>query len=197
MQTHPNLRRQKTLSTMHTTQAASILFTLALLAACDPSTLEPRHQPKPQASSSYFTKPAGLGIHGFNYTDRVIELFSIDGRGGGNIAVSSPTSGGGKTTCCLRWYPGSQLSRPVKIEWMRYKNDKEFWCKKTVMLKAPFPEKPTDVAVHFMPDGNIEVELTEGYPELKLRLENYDDGHRRKEGNTVHDEQTAECRDGQ
>lgn len=157
------------------------------------STANAKRPPEVLVSNPDYSRPVGLAIHGFNYTDRVIELFSIDNRGGGNIAVSSPTSGGGKTTCCLRWYPGSQLSRPVKIEWMRYKNDKELWCKKTVMLEAPFPEKPTDVAVHFMPDGNIEVALTEGYPELKLRLENYDDGHRRKEGNAIHDEQTADC----
>jgi hypothetical protein len=182
---------------MHTTQAASILFTLALLTACDQSTLEPKHQPKPQTSSSYFTKPVGLAINGFNYTDRVIELFSIDNRGGGNIAVSSPTSGGGKTTCCLRWYPGSQLSRPVKIEWMRYKNDKELWCKKTVILEAPFPEKPTDVSVHFMPDGDIKVEVTEGYPDLKLSLDRFDPGHRKEDNNIVLDEKVAECRYGE
>jgi hypothetical protein len=61
------------------------------------------------------------------------------------------------------------------------------------MLNAPFPQNPTDVSVHFMPDGDIEVELTEGYPEPKLRLENFDDGHRRKEGNLIYDEQTANC----
>lgn len=182
---------------MDTTQAASIFFTLALISACEQSALEPRHQPKSQTSTSYFNKPVGLAINGFNYTDRVIELFSINNQGGGNIAVSSPTSGGGKTTCCLTWYPGSQLSRPAAIEWMRYKNDKEFWCKKTVMLEAPFPEKPTDVSVHFMPDGDIKVEFTEGQPNLKLSLNRFDPGHRKETNNTVLDEQTAECRYGE
>lgn len=157
------------------------------------STADAKRLPEVLVSNPNYSRPVGLAIHGFNYTDRVISMFSIDHRGGGNIFVNSSTSSGGKTTCCMRWYPGSQLSRPVKIEWMRYIDGRRTWCKKEVMLNAPFPQNPTDVSVHFMPDGDIEVDLTEGYPEPKLRLEDFDDGHRKKEGNLIYDEQTANC----
>jgi hypothetical protein len=180
---------------MNTLYKSALLGMMAIFSAHIQGEPHSRPSRTPTAASTLSDKPVGLAIHGFNYTDRVIESFSIDFQGGGNIAVSSPTSGGGKTTCCMRWYPGNQLSRPVKIEWMRYRDDKQRWCKKTVMLKSPFPNNPTDVGVHFMPNGDIEVELAEGFPELKLHLENYDEGHRKKEGNIVYDEKTANCRD--
>jgi hypothetical protein len=154
-------------------------------------------QPKNQtASSTTLGKPVGLAINGFNYTDLAIESFSVAYQGGGNIAVSSPTSGGGGTTCCVTWRPGTKLPLPIRVEWMRYVNDKQRWCKKTVMLTGPVPSNPTAIGVHFMRDGGIKVELSEGYPELKLRLNSFDDGHRKESGNVIHDEKTASCRDG-
>lgn len=197
MPNHHELHHHQTIPPMHSIRTVYLAFALTLISACDQSAVENRYRIHSQSIHGGSNKSIGLAIHGYNYTDRVIELFSIDSQGGGNIAVSSPTSGGGKTTCCLRWYLGSELSRPVKIEWMRYKNDKEFWCKKTVMLEAPFPYRPTDVGVHFMPDGNIKVEVTEGYPDLKLSLDRFDPGHRKEENNIVLDEQVAECRYGE
>lgn len=47
-----------------------------------------------------------LGIVGYNYTNRAINTFTIDGAGGGNLYVSSPASGGGGTTCCVPYVPG-------------------------------------------------------------------------------------------
>lgn len=139
-------------------------------------------------------KPIGLGIHGFNYTDLVIEWFSINGRGGGNIAVSSPTSGGGGTTCCFPWRAGRISAMKVEIEWMRIVNQTRRWCKKTVMIQPPFPDKPFAVAVHFMPDGNIVPEVTSNFPKPKLQIERFDPGHRKEFGNTIYDEKVAECR---
>jgi hypothetical protein len=45
-------------------------------------------------------KPVGLAIEGYNYTNRFIDSFTVtdeDGNGawGGNVFLSSPTSGGG------------------------------------------------------------------------------------------------------
>jgi len=140
-------------------------------------------------------EPVSLAINGFNYTDTVISYFSVAGQGGSNIYVSSPTSGGGKTTCCVTWRPGTPLPRPIKVEWLRVVNGKDRWCERMAELKGPVPDKPSAIGVHFMPDGDVQVEITHGYPKLKLRLENYDDGHRKAEGNLVHDEETARCRD--
>ncbi|MDZ5456593.1 DUF3304 domain-containing protein [Azohydromonas lata] len=154
-----------------------------------------KNEANAESSLDYLTaKPIGLGIHGFNYTDLVIEWFSINGRGGGNIAVSSPTSGGGGTTCCFPWRAGRISAMKVEIEWMRIVNQKRRWCKKTTMIQPPFPDKPFAVAVHFMPDGSIISEITSNFPKTKLQLERYDPGHRKESGNAIHDEEVAECR---
>lgn len=178
---------------MRTTAAIILLGASMTLPVFAQSTANAKRPSEALVSKPDYRKPVGLAINGFNYTDRVISTFTINHQDGGNIVVSSPTSGGGKTTCCMTWHPGSQLSRLVKIEWMRYIDGRRTWCKKEVMLNAPFPQSPTDVSVHFMPDGNIEVELTQGYPDVKLSLQRHDAGHRKKEGNVIYDEQTANC----
>lgn len=141
-------------------------------------------------------KPVGLAINGFNYTDVAIDLFSVAHQGGGNIFVSTPTSGGGGSTCCVTWRPGTKLPQPILVEWMRYANKKQRWCQKTVMLTGPVPAKPTAIGVHFMPDGDIQIELSEDYPEVKLKLESVGPGFRKPTGNVIHDEKTASCKDG-
>jgi hypothetical protein len=150
----------------------------------------------PSPSAAGPTKSFTLGINGFNYTDLLISAFNVSKTGGGNIYVSSPTSGGGGTTCCIRWSSATQLPWPIEIEWMRYSNRVQRWCKKTVMFNGPVPANPTAIAVHFMPDGDIQIEITEGYPKLKLRLENFSDGERHATGNLIHDDKTASCRNG-
>ena len=142
-------------------------------------------------------KPKMLAINGFNYTDLYIDDFSVGSSGGGNLFVSSPTSGGGGTSCCVVLYPGAPLPRPVTIEWMRsLDGKKQRWCKKTVELTGPIPANPTAFGVHFMPDGEIQVEVTQGEADPKLRLERFNAGHRKAEGNVIHDEQKAVCKDG-
>jgi hypothetical protein len=97
--------------------------------------------------------------------------------------------------CCVTWRPGTKLPSPIHVEWIRYVNDKRRWCQKTVMLTGPVPANPTAIGVHFMPDGDIQVELTEGEADPKLRLTRFDAGHRKEIGNVIHDEATASCRD--
>jgi hypothetical protein len=136
---------------------------------------------------------SSLTINGFNYTDLYIDSFTVDGQGGGNIYVSSPTSGGGGSVCCASFSAGSTLPLRVKVKWTR---DRERWCEKEVLIPGPIPASPEHLGVHFFPDGHIEAELTEDYPEVKLQLRNVDDGRRKASGNTVADEQTARCQDG-
>jgi Protein of unknown function (DUF3304) len=164
---------------------------VALVACGQTPTINPEASP-PQT----YGPPVSLAINGFNYTDTVISNFSANGNGGGNIYVSSPTSGGSGTSCCIVWHPITKLPAPVKIVWLRVVNGRDRWCEKTVQLKGPIPDKPTAFGVHFMPDGDIQVEITVGYPKLKLRLENFDGGRRHESGNMIHDEETARCRDG-
>ena len=134
-----------------------------------------------------------LTVSGFNYTDLYIEHFSVAGVGGANIVVSDLDSGGGGGVCCLRWYPGVTLPFPVKVEWTR---DLKRWCEMKVMITGPVPAHPEYIVVHFFQDGRIEVELTEGFPVAKLRLDRFSPVKRKESGNSVLDEQIATCHEG-
>ncbi|MFY0578109.1 hypothetical protein ACN28S_30715 [Cystobacter fuscus] len=50
--------------------------------------------------------------------------------------------------------------------------------------------------MHFFPDGHIEAELSEDYPQLRLVLERFNNGQRKQFGNVVADERNARCGDG-
>ena len=64
------------------------------------------------------------------------------------------------------------------------------------MLKGPVPANPTAIGVHFMPDGDVQLEITAGYPKLKLRLDIFDDGHRHASDNVAHEDKAESCKDG-
>jgi Protein of unknown function (DUF3304) len=174
--------------------AWALVFTAVLgLSACGQIVAQSAPSTQAQVTAQPLGKPVGLAINGFNYTDLYIASFEVNYQGGGNIFVSSPTTGGGKTVCCVTWRPGTKLPKPMTIRWSR---DNKRWCQKTVLLTGPAPASPTAIGVHFMPDGNIQVELTDGYPDVKLKLRNYDDERRNETGNVIHDEETASCKDG-
>lgn len=141
-------------------------------------------------------RPVHLAINGFNYTDLPISYFSVNGQGGSNIYVSSPTSGGGGTTCCITWYPRTQLPVEITVEWMRNLDGKRRWCERTVSITRPVPAHPSALGVHFMPDGDIRAEVTEGEADPILQLQRFDAGKRKESGNVIHDEDVARCRDG-
>ena len=171
-----------------------LLGALSVLAACNkPKTGEnPSGQTGQAAESPPSREPVSLTIVGFNYTDLYIDSFEVNSVGGGNMVVSTPTSGGGGSTCCATWFRGRTTPLPLKIKWTR---DLKRWCQKEIQTSGPIPANPTHLGVHFFPDGRIEAELAEGYPELKLRLESVSAGERKKSGNTVMDEQVARCQD--
>lgn len=183
-------------SSLRKTASTFVCGTAVVLSACGQIAARSTPSAETQVTAQPLGKPVGLAINGFNYTDLVISHFSVQHQGGGNIYVSSPTSGGGGTVCCVTWRPGTKLPRPIQVEWMRVVNNKDRWCKKTVMLTGPVPASPTAIGVHFMPDGDIQVELSEGYPDVKLKLTNFDDGRRKETGNVIHDEEAASCKDG-
>lgn len=143
--------------------------------------------------SSVLSKPVALEINGYNYTDLAIDTFEVNGQGGGDLVVSSATSGGGKGVCCMGLSPGTKFPVELTIQWTR---DRKRWCEKTVQLAGPVTANPRHLGVHFFPDGRIEAEITEGYPDLKLKLDRVDVGRRKPAGNSVQDEQSARCRDG-
>jgi hypothetical protein len=175
------------------TKNAILLWNMACLCACTvapvskqaDSVLPPR-DPRPSIQ--------GLAIAGYNYTDLYIDSFEVNGHGGGNLEVSDAVAGGGKYTCCMSVYP-ALVPYPVTIKW-KARTGKNRWCEAKATVKGPIPAKPERFEVHFMPDGKIEIEVTEESSPPKLKLDRFHEGQRHEVGNIVHDEGVGRCQDG-
>ena len=123
-------------------------------------------------------EPKMLGITGYNYTGRYIDRFSLNGQGGGNVLISEGLSGGGGTTCCIVWRPGTTLPVTMLVEWT-YGEDQDLRTgqiykprethRAEVELKGPAPQNPTVLAVHFYPDNTVQVEVAADYPEPRIK----------------------------
>jgi hypothetical protein len=128
-------------------------------------------------------KPIGLAIEGYNYTNRFIDSFTVtdeDGNGawGGNVYLSTPTSGGGGGTCCVMLNPHTTRPVRLRINWTIGRIDdesgrtiapalrKEAW----VAVAPPFPDDPKTFEVHFYPNGHVEAAITHwpSSPRIKL-----------------------------
>ena len=112
-----------------------------------------------------------LGIVGYNYTHRYIDSFDVEGQGGGNIYLSTATSGGGGTSCCIGYNPRLKLPIQMRVRWtFGYKRDAKG---KIVLpnethetiaeLHGPVPNDPQQLEVHFMPDGTVQLRITREY----------------------------------
>jgi Protein of unknown function (DUF3304) len=123
-------------------------------------------------------EPKMLGITGYNYTNRYIDGFSVDGQGGGNVLISEDDAGGGGTVCCIGFSPDQKLPVKVHVEW-RYGYEKDFTTGKLlrpeethqvdVDLTGPIPLKPSIFVVHFYPDNTVQVEVAADYPLPRLK----------------------------
>jgi hypothetical protein len=131
--------------------------------------------------------------YGYNYTDTYIDSFEVDGAGGGNLAVSTPTSPGGGHTCCSTLVSGLPEGTEFVIKWSR---NGERWCQQTVKLTKPIPKEPRYIEVHFYPDGKIEIEATREASPPRLKLERFSRGRRHETGNVNNDEKYSRCQDG-
>lgn len=164
---------------------------VALIACTQPgSDAKPAARPAPLPAPR---EPVSLEINGFNYTDLYIDSFEVNGQGGGNLYVSSPTAGGGGSVCCVSWSPDTPRPVPLTVRWTR---GQDRWCEQEVAISGPVPAKPEHLGVHFFPDGHIEAELTEDYPSVKLPLERASPEARKASGNTVADERMSRCKNG-
>jgi hypothetical protein len=126
-----------------------------------------------------------LSLEGYNYTDRYIDSFSVDGHGGGNIYVSSPTSGGGGTACCIAFYPGAKIVS-VKVRWQsdacyfsqQYAisgkmHDKLhlFYREQEVPVEVQATTDARQMEIHFYPDGTVKAVVTATASAPRLLLE--------------------------
>lgn len=118
-------------------------------------------------------KPVALAIEGYNYTNRIIISFSVtdengNGAGGGDVALSTPTAGGSKSTCCVML--DLNVKRPVRlrIDWTFDRIDDstghtivpETSNQAWVAIRPPFPDDPKNFEVHFYQDGHVEAAVT-------------------------------------
>lgn len=127
-------------------------------------------------STPFFAGPKqhDLAIVGYNYTDREIGTFSVDGVGGGNLALSGATSGGGGIACCVRYVPGSEPSKYL-IRWDKAScrfNERPpgpwgeifhlhyYYAERSVQVKRGNDSEANYFEVHFFPDGSIDARIT-------------------------------------
>ncbi|WP_082493843.1 DUF3304 domain-containing protein [Massilia sp. Leaf139] len=116
-----------------------------------------------------------IDIVGFNYTDQIIDSFSINGQGGGNIFLSNRTSGGGKSACCLVLSGAKKESLRIHVRWQSggclyitksrisgevFKNIFAYYKEAYVDVLHPKNHSPEHLEVHFYPDGSVRAELT-------------------------------------
>lgn len=174
-----------------------IISLILFIGGCDPQQAAGK---APSVGSQMSAEPAPDGIYnltitGYNYTNTGISSFEVDGQGGGNINVSSPTSGGGGSVCCLIVRAPLRVPQPVTIKWSR---DVETWCEQTVLLQPPLPEKPEYFEVHFYEDGHLEVAVTESASSPRLRLERRGPGrrHPNMNMNVINDSKFSRCKIG-
>jgi Protein of unknown function (DUF3304) len=148
-----------------------------------------------ESSSEATVQAHSLTIYGYNYTDTGIGSFEVNGQGGGNLIVSTPTAGGGSGVCCINVYSPFLEPRTIKIKWTR---DLDTWCEQEVILKPPLPAKPEYFEVHFYRDGHIEVAVTEIDSPPRLLLKATDRGSRNldEKKNVNNDAKFARCKHG-
>ena len=116
------------------------------------------------------TKPIELDIVGYNYTDKYIESFSVNGYAGGDVSVSSFTAGGGSAMCCFPFFSKVTFPYEVDVEWGSTDRDGPTQ-KKKILIPKPRVSNPKMLEIHFYQDGRIEGEFTEWYSEPRLKLD--------------------------
>lgn len=98
-------------------------------------------------------------VVGYNYTERPILTFSVNGAGGGNIFVNG---GGASFSCCGE----VTIGKPAEINWIYSATAKQYEAglrkeHHTTTVITPPPEVPEAeyLEVHFYPDHHVELAL--------------------------------------
>ena len=118
-----------------------------------------------------------LTIMGYNYTDKGINDFYIDGTSGGNLSVSSASGGGGGSVCCALYTTG-QPAPDVDVRWQtdactyNIRHDRVgtefndiFSIYKTAAVKVgSVATNPKYLEIHIFPDGHVKRPLQASSP---------------------------------
>ena len=96
---------------------------------------------------------------GYNYTERPIYTFSVNGGGGSNIFVGG---GGASFSCCT----DITVGQPVEIKWLYDTTEKQYLAglreekrSTTVIVPPPTVPEAEYLEVHFYPDHHVELAL--------------------------------------
>ena len=127
-----------------------------------------------------------LGLIGYNYTDRHISSYTVNGAGGALVIMSSPTSGGSGVTCCVRLAKKTLIPPRVKVRWQYdgciylVKDDRTgkadkvrhyYYKEADVEVQRENDSVPGYLETHFYPDGTVQVIATEDFSSPRLRLD--------------------------
>jgi len=159
----------------------AMALSLACAGCATPGAQAAKAGEPPALGVTGLTEPEDLLIQGYNYTDRYIDSFTVNGQGGGNVFVSSPTSSGGGSVCCSTIYPGVKPTLTIRwtASYCSYTTTNRFgetfrwrrglWRELQVPLTdVRGPIKALEV--HFYPDGHVEAAATPGYSPPRLKL---------------------------
>jgi hypothetical protein len=166
-----------------------LLLAVALPACNAQSTDDKEKKPSvnPASIPDYVPQKVNLTLTGYNYTNRSIPSFSVGGEfgvSGGDIGVSTPTSGGGGSACCVTHYLGAK-PKTKTIRWQvdactyderTYSNGEKmsstyrFFKEFEVQIDPHIPDAPRYFEVHFYPDGHVEAAFTEQASKPRLQL---------------------------
>lgn len=124
-----------------------------------------------------------LALTGYNYTNRYIDQFDVDGQGGGNIGVSGPNTAGSGSMCCVSYRSGAGPWK-AKIRWQshactynertsgseKFSDIYSFFKEIEVQVDPDIPDFPRYFEVHIYPDGHAEAAITEHESRARLAL---------------------------
>lgn len=156
-----------------------LLMLLAVFSVC-------RAQQTPVSPKTQNADHMLLGLVGYNYTDRHISNYSVNGADGGDVIMSSPTSGGSGVSCCLRLSNKQVGLLRLKVRWQvdgcvylikdnsTGKADKVrhyFYREVDANVQRPVGASSKYVETHFYPDGSVKVLLTKNMSSPLLVLD--------------------------
>jgi hypothetical protein len=160
------------------------LGALIVAAGCDasknrPDAIATSASANPNTLAATASKPSGkrfdLTIAGFNYTNRYIDDYRVNGQWGGNLNISGPGSAGGGSVCCVAYFDTGGKNT-VKVRWQSgacyfttkstistdiYQNLHSFYKEIEVQLDTSRARNPNYLEVHFYPDGTVKAVVTD------------------------------------
>jgi Protein of unknown function (DUF3304) len=100
-------------------------------------------------------------VVGYNYTERPIYTFSVNGAGGSNL-FAKEKHGGGAFSCCTEITVG----KPAVIKWVYDTTEKQYEAglreenhSTTITVPPPTVSEASYLEVHFYPDHHVELAL--------------------------------------